>query len=85
MVDNMKNNDYCIMDNNGMILEKSEKFNTQISGYLLDIKQKATSILGSNADAVNSVEIFFENSVVLIKDNSGTNINMTMIVDNKEK
>jgi hypothetical protein len=77
-----KNNEYCLMDNNGMTLEKSTSFDLQLSGRLLDIAQKTRAILGSDS-AVNSIDIIFENSIVLIKDNQTAGVNMTMIVDNK--
>jgi hypothetical protein len=77
-----KNNEDCLMDNNGMTLEKSTSFDLQLSGRLLDIAQKSRTILGSDS-VVNSIDIFFENSIVLIKDNQTAGVNMTMIVDNK--
>jgi hypothetical protein len=78
-MDNLKNSEYCLMDNNAMLLEKSNSFDLQITGRILDITQKAKAILGT--DAINFIEIFYENSVILIKDNHVANINMTMIVD----
>jgi hypothetical protein len=81
MMDN-KNSEYCIMDNNGMVLEKSDVFDTKISGHVLDLTHRASSLLDSTNN-VNSIEIVFDNSVILIKDKVAENINMTMIVDNK--
>jgi hypothetical protein len=77
-----KDQEYVIMDNNGMIIEKSENFNKNITGYVTDVIQKSRSILNTN-DTLNSVEIFFENQVFLIKDNCSTNLNITSLVENK--
>ncbi len=71
------------MNSNGMIIEKSDDFQNNISGYILDISQKARDIL-EDKNGMNSIELFFDNKVVLIKDNCWTGLNMTMIVDNKE-
>ena len=82
-MDNMYKHKQCILDNKGMIIESSEDFPKSISGYLVDITNKARNIL-SVKDKINSIEIFLDNSTILIKDNCSTNINMTMIIDNKD-
>ncbi len=79
----MEKHPQCVMDSNGMIIEKSDSFQTNISGYILDISQKARDVLESK-DGVNSIELFFDNKVILIKDNCVTGINMSMIVENKD-
>lgn len=82
----MENNEqeYVIMDKSGMVVEKSNNFNTGISGYLTDIIQKSRSVLKSE-DTINSVEIFYDNSLLLIKDNCSANLSMTYLVKDKNK
>ncbi len=82
-MDNMTKHKQCVLDNNGMIIESSDDIPKSIAGYLVDITKKARNIL-SVKDKINSIEIFLDNSTILIKDNCSTNINMTMIIDNKE-
>jgi hypothetical protein len=79
-MDNLKNMEYCLMDNNAMPLEKSNSFDLNITGNILDITQRAKNIL-TPSTGPNSIEIFYESQVVLIKDNH--NLNMTLIADNK--
>jgi hypothetical protein len=79
-MDDIQEHDFAIHDNNGIPIEMSKHFNTGISGYAFDIIQKSRSILDSK-DKINSIEIFYENAVVLIKDNVSTKLNMTMIID----
>jgi hypothetical protein len=74
--------EYVIMDNNGMIVEKSNNFNQNVTGYVTDIIQKARNVLNTK-DTLNSVEIFFENQTFLIKDNCSTNLNITTVLENK--
>ena len=74
--------DYVIMDNNGMIVERSNNFNQNVTGYVTDIIQKARNVLNKK-DTLNSVEIFFENQTFLIKDNCSTNLNITTVLENK--
>ena len=74
--------EYVIMDNNGMIVERSNNFNQNVTGYVTDIIQKARNVLNTK-DTLNSVEIFFENQTFLIKDNCSTNLNITTVLENK--
>ena len=74
--------EYVIMDNNGMIVERSNNFNQNVTGYVTDIIQKARNVLNKK-DTLNSVEIFFENQTFLIKDNCSTNLNITTVLENK--
>lgn len=74
--------EFVIMDNNGMIVEKSNNFNQNATGYVTDIIQKSRKVLNSK-DTVNSIEIFFENQTFLIKDNCSTNLNITTVLENK--
>jgi hypothetical protein len=74
--------EFVIMDNNGMIVEKSNNFNQNTTGYVTDIIQKSRKVLNSK-DTVNSIEIFFENQTFLIKDNCSTNLNITTVLENK--
>jgi hypothetical protein len=76
-------NEYAIFDQNGMTIEKSENFNNKISGHLTDIVQKSREILNSQ-DTLNSIEIFFEKQVILLKDNCSTNLHMALIVENNK-
>lgn len=84
-MDNIKkeNSQYVIMDKSGMIIENSEEFNNNLCGYVTDIIQKNRNIMGTNT-TTNSVEIFFENQLFLIKDNVNNNLNMSMIIDHKK-
>ena len=75
--------EYVIMDKNGMIIEKTNNFNTNITGYVTDIIQKTRGLLDTK-DTLNSIEIFFENKMFLIKDNCSTNLNITTLVENKK-
>jgi hypothetical protein len=70
------------MDNNGMIVEKSNNFNQNVTGYVTDIIHKSRKVLNSK-DTLNSIEIFFENQTFLIKDNCSTNLNITTVLENK--
>lgn len=79
-----ENSNYCISDKNGFVIEKSESFNTSDNGYATDIAHNVRRIVNSNS-TVNTIDIFFENSTVVIKDNSSTNLHMTMIIENKHK
>ncbi len=74
--------EFVIMDNNGMIVEKSNNFNQNATGYVTDIIQKSRKVLNSK-DTLNSIEIFFENQTFLIKDNCSTNLNITTVLENK--
>ena len=74
--------DYLIMDNQGMVIEKTERMNQNISGYLSDIINRTRSVL-KNSDSVNSIEIFYENQTFITKDNCSNNLNITTIVQNK--
>lgn len=74
-------NNYCISDKNGFVIEQTKDFKIS-SGYITDIVNNAKKIMNPNSN-VNSIDIFFEDYTILIKDNSSTNLNMTMIVENK--
>ena len=76
-----ENSNFVCMNNNGMIIEQSKSFNKKNCGYLTDIVQKARQILPKN-DFINSIEIFFEKSLVIIQDNNSVELNMALIVDN---
>jgi hypothetical protein len=80
---NHKEHPYAVIDKNGMLIESSEDCNKEVSGYLFDCIQKSRTVLNSE-DSINSVEIFFDNYVILMKDNCSTNLSMAMIVDNKK-
>ena len=79
-----KDNEQAIFDRNGMIIEQTENFNSNIAGYLSDIVQKSREILNSK-DTLNSIELFYENQVIIMKDNCSTNLHMVMIVENSTK
>jgi len=76
-------NEYAIFDKNGMTIEKSENFDNKISGHLTDIVQKSREVLNSK-DTINSIEIFFEKKVIMLKDNCSTNLHMAQIVENSK-
>lgn len=78
-----KENEHAIYDRNGMIMQKTENFNIKIGGYLTDIVQKSREILNSQ-DTLNSIELFYENEVILVKDNCSTNLHVVMIVENNK-
>lgn len=71
------------MDSNGMIIEKTNNFETCVCGYITDICHKVRDLL-ADKDSLNSVEIFFENKVLLIKDDVANGVNISMIVDCKD-
>jgi hypothetical protein len=75
--------EYAVMDNNGFMIEKSNNFNTHISGYAFDIVQKARKIL-KNDNSYNNIEIIFENQTILLKDDCSSNLNMCMIVSEEK-
>jgi len=77
----MENHNFACMNSNGMVIEKSQDFNHNNCGYLTDIIQKARNILPKK-NFINNIEIFFDKSVILIQDNTSTDLNMTMIVEN---
>ena len=79
-----KDNEQAIFDKNVMTIEQTENFNPKISGYLTDIVQKSREILNSQ-DTLNSIELFYENQVIILKDNCSTNLHMAMIVENSSK
>ncbi len=74
--------EYLVMDDKGMIIEKTDNLNPNISAYITDIINKTRSVL-KDRDSVNSIEIFFENQTVMVKDNSSNNLNITTVVQNK--
>ncbi len=74
--------EYLIMDNKGMVIEKTDNINQGISGFLSDIINKTRSVLKSS-DSVNSIEIFYENQTLMTKDNCSNNLNITTLVSNK--
>jgi hypothetical protein len=74
---------YCIMNTHGFVIEKSDSFNTSINGQINDIVQKSRKIL--NTDSIKSIEIFFDQKTVMIKDNSATDLNITTIVNSEKK
>ncbi len=76
--------DYLIMDNQGMIVENSENsyINPNSTGYISDIINKTRTVL-KGSDSVNSIEIFFENQTIMIKDNCSNNLNITTVLPNK--
>jgi hypothetical protein len=76
-------NEYAVFDKNGLAIEKSQNFAKGLSGYVTDIVDKSRSLLKSE-DSTNTVEIFFEKKVLIIKDNPSTNLHMAMIVDNNK-
>jgi hypothetical protein len=76
-------NEYLIMNENGMIVEKSTNFNQGTAGYITDIIHKTRSLLNAK-DSINSIEIFFENQVFLVKDNCSTNLNITTVLENSK-
>ena len=82
-----KEPDFVILDKNGMVVEKSANFNknnipNEVTGYMTDIIQKSRELL-DNKSTINSIEIFFENQVFVIKDNCSANLNIISILDNK--
>lgn len=79
-MENTDNYEYAIHDKNGMPIEISKNFDSKISGYAFDIIHKSKAIL-EPTNSINSIEIFYENAVVLMKDNCLTNLNITMIID----
>jgi hypothetical protein len=78
-----KNNQYAIMDNSGMVIEKSLGFNKDLCGYATNVINKSRDILKTK-DTMNSIEIFFENSIFLLKDDCSTNLTIAMIDENKK-
>ncbi len=76
-----ENSNFVCMNSNGMVIDKSNDFNVKNCGYITDIVQKTRSILTKN-DFINSIEIFFDKSVVVIQDNNSTDLNMTVVVEN---
>jgi hypothetical protein len=74
--------EYIIMDDFGMVIEKSMNFNRALPGYLTDIIKKSRGIL--NADEkdgkINSIEVFFDNSIILIKDDIPNNLNISTLI-----
>jgi len=79
-----KNLNFACMNSNGMIIDKSNNFNKQNCGYLTDIMNKARNIL-PKSDFINSIEIFFDKSLIVIQDNNSTDLNMTTVVENDSK
>ena len=79
-----KNLNFACMNSNGMIIDKSNNFNKQNCGYLTDIMHKARNIL-PKSDFINSIEIFFDKSLIVIQDNNSTDLNMTIVVENDGK
>lgn len=77
------NQPYCIMNSNGYVIERSDNFINSINGQLSDIVQKSKKILPN--DNINTVEIFFENKTILIKDSLANDLNISMIVNNEKK
>jgi len=84
METNSHEEQYAIMDVSGMVIEKSKNFDSGISGYVTDIIQKSRSVLNSK-ESINSIEIFFENNILMIKDDSSTNLNICSIVSEEKK
>ena len=76
-------NDFVVMDNNGFIVEKSNNFNSTISGYAFDIVQKSRKILSNNI-TFNNIEIFFENQTIIFKDDCSSKLNMCVIVTDEK-
>jgi hypothetical protein len=76
--------DYLIMDNQGMVVEKTDNLlvNQNCTGYISDIINKTRSVL-KGSDSVNSIEIFYENQTIMIKDNCSNNLNITTLLANK--
>lgn len=74
---------YAVIDNNGMIIEHGNGMNTSLCGHVSDILEKSRDILNSK-DSVNSVEIFFDHSTMVVKDNCSTNLSMVTVISNSK-
>ena len=74
--------EYVIMDNKGMIVEKTDNISLHTTGYISDLINKTRSVL-KGSDSVNSIEIFYENQTFMIKDNCSNNLNITTVLQNK--
>jgi hypothetical protein len=74
--------DYVLTDNNGFIIEKSEKFNEKIVPFLNNIIHKGKAILEEDGNNF-AIDLFFDNATCVLKSNTSTNLNISMIVNNK--
>ena len=79
MDSNSKEN-FMVMDDNGFVIEKSKNFNTSISGYALDILQKARKILNDDS-TINNIEIIYEKKTMIIKDDISSKLNVCMLIN----
>lgn len=76
---------YIVMNNMGMIVEKTESFPKNISGDISDILIKGRNILKEEEGQSTTIDIMFENTNLVIMNNEkGVNAIATL-VDQKKK
>lgn len=72
----------CLFNQQGMALEKTGNINSKCIGFISDISEKVKNILGNEEN--NVIEIQFEKSVLLIKNDNESNLTAAMFGEIKK-
>jgi len=73
--DKIKPTGQVIFDNHGFAYEKTGNIDNQTLGYMTDIVDKSRKLLNTT-DTTNTIEIFFEKTILVIRDNSANSVSM---------
>lgn len=75
---------YIVFDNNGLTLEKKGVLDLQHVGFISNIVRKSRKLL-NGSDTMNNIEIFYDDSMLMITDNPSSNLAIAVLAESGSK
>lgn len=82
--DQSKVSSYIVFDNNGLTLDKKGILDLQHVGFISNIVMKSRKLLQSS-DSMNNIEIFYDDSILMITDNPSSNLAVAVLAESGSK